>query len=162
MQRETLTQDNRLYLNSGLELDLQAPIYELLYQVYTYTLERDLPCFKTLKIKVRTFDPIDNQYLSIEQKRGLCRFLEEALCNVGKHALGVTRLSVTYTLKEGWYILGITDNGVGICSDSEGRGTQQCRNLARQLRGKFVRSPLSPKGTVCELTWPVRKFWFRE
>ena len=158
MQRETLTQDNRLYLNSGLELDLQAPIYELLYQVYSYTLERDLPCFKTLKVKVRTFDPIDNHQLSIEQKRGLSRFLEEALCNVGKHALGVTRLSVTYTHKDGWYILRITDNGVGICSDSEGRGTQQCKNLARQLRGKFVRSPLSPKGTLCELTWPAAKF----
>ncbi|GAB4173409.1 MAG: hypothetical protein Fur006_02700 [Coleofasciculaceae cyanobacterium] len=161
MQRETLTQDNRLYLNSGLELDLQAPIHELLYQVYTYTLERDLPCFKTLKVKVRTFDPIDNQHLSIEQTRGLCRFLEEALCNVGKHALGVTRLTVTYEQKDGWYSLRITDNGAGICSDSEGRGTQQCRNLARQLKGKFVRSPLSPKGTVCEITWPVRKFWFR-
>jgi nitrate/nitrite-specific signal transduction histidine kinase len=160
MQRETLTQDNRLYLNSELELDLQAPIYELLYQVYTYTLERDLPCFKTLKIQIRTFDPIDNQYLSIEQKRGLCRFLEEALCNVGKHALGVTRLSVTYTYKDGWYSLRITDNGVGICSDAEGRGTQQCRNLARQLRGKFERSPLSPKGTLCELTWPVKRVWF--
>lgn len=161
MQRETLTQDNRLYLNSGLELDLQAPIYELLYQVYNYTLERDLPCFKTLKVKVRTFDPIDNQQLSIEQKRGLCRFLEEALCNVGKHALGVTRLSVTYTHKDGWYILRITDNGAGICSDAEGRGTQQCKNLARQLRGKFERSLLSPKGTLCELTWPVAKFKFR-
>lgn len=161
MQRETLTQDNRLYLNSGLELDLQAPIYELLYQVYSYTLERDLPCFKTLKVKVRTFDPIDNQQLSIEQKRGLCRFLEEALCNVGKHALGVTRLSVTYTHKDGWYILRITDNGAGICSDAEGRGTQQCKNLARQLRGKFERSLLSPKGTLCELTWPVAKFKFR-
>ena len=161
MQRETLTQDNRLYLNSGLELDLQAPIYELLYQVYSYTLERDLPCFKTLKVKVRTFDPIDNQQLSIEQKRGLCRFLEEALCNVGKHALGVTRLSVTYTHKDGWYILRITDNGAGICSDTEGRGTQQCKNLARQLRGKFERSLLSPKGTLCELTWPVAKFKFR-
>lgn len=159
IQRETLSQDNRLYLNSGLELDLQAPIYELLYQVYSYTLERDLPCFKTLKVQIRTFDPIDNPQLSIEQKRGLCRFLEEALCNVGKHALGVTRLNVTYTKKDGWYILRITDNGVGICSDSEGRGTQQCRNLARQLRGKFVRSPLSPKGTLCEITWRVKRFW---
>ena len=160
MQRETLTQDHSLHLGSSLELDLQVPLHEILYEVYSHTLERDLPCFKTLKVKVRTFDPIDERHLSIEQKRGLCRFLEEALCNVGKHAQGVTRLNVTCISKDGWCILRITDNGMGICSDSEGQGTQQCRNLARQLRGKFERSPLSPKGTVCELTWPVRKFWF--
>lgn len=160
MRRETLTQGENLYLKSDLELDLQAPIHEILYQVYNHTLERDLPCFKTLKVKIRTFDPIDSQHLSVEQKRGLCRFLEEALCNVGKHAKEVTRINVVWTLKDGWYILRVTDNGEGICSDAEGRGTQQCRNLARQLRGKFVRLPLAPKGTLCELTWPVKKFWF--
>jgi CHASE2 domain-containing sensor protein len=161
VQRETLTQEDSLYLGSGLEVDLQAPIHEVLYQVYSNTLERDFPCFKTLKIKVRTFEPIDHRYLSIEQKRGLCRFLEEALCNVGKHAKGVTRLCVTCTQKSGWYIFRITDNGLSICSNSEGRGTQQARNLSRQLRGRFQRSPLSPQGTMCELTWPVgAKFWF--
>jgi two-component sensor histidine kinase len=160
MQRETLTQGNSLCLGSDLELDLRAPLHEILYQVYDRTLDRDLPCFKTLKVKVRLFDPIDERRLTIEQKRGLCRFLEEALCNVGKHALGVTRLNVTCTSKDGWCILSITDNGEGFCSDSEGRGTQQCRNLARQLRGKFQRVPVSPKGTLCELRWPVRKFGF--
>ncbi len=161
VQRENLTQDESLYLKSSLELDLQAPLHEILYQVYSHTLERDLPCFKTLKVKIRTFDPIDNRHLTTEQKRGLCRFLEEALCNVGKHALGVTRLKVICTIEDGWYILRVTDNGVGISSDCEGRGTQQSKNLARQLKGKFVRSPLSPKGTLCELTWPVKKSWFR-
>jgi len=158
IQRETLTQGNSLYLGSGSELDLEAPLHEILYQVYDCTLKRDLPYFKTLKVKVRTFDPIDERHLSIEQKRGLCRFLEEALCNVGKHGLGVTRLNVSCTSKDGWWILSITDNGVGISSDSEGRGTQQCRNLARQLRGKFQRVPVSPKGTLCELRWSVKKF----
>jgi two-component sensor histidine kinase len=161
IQRETLTQGNSLYLGSGSELDLEAPLHEILYQVYDCTLKRDLPCFKTLKVKVRTFDPIDERRLTIEQKRGLCRFLEEALCNVGKHGLGVTRLNVTCTSKDSWWILSITDNGVGISSDSEGRGTQQCRNLARQLRGKFQRVPVSPKGTLCELRWSVKKFWER-
>ncbi len=160
VQRETLTQNDSLYLASSLEVNLQAPLHELLYQVYSHTLDRDFPCFRTLKVKIRTFDPIDSRHLTIEQKRGLCRFLEEALCNVGKHAKGVTRLNVVFTLKEGWYILSITDNGAGISSDSEGRGTQQCRDLARQLRGRFGRSPLSPKGTLCELTWPVKKFRF--
>lgn len=159
IQRETLTQGDKLYLGDGLEVDLQAPIHEILYQVYSNTLERNFPYFKTLKVKIRTFEPIDHRRLSIEQKRGLCRFLEEALCNVGKHAKGVTRLGVICTQKEGWYILSITDNGLGICSSSEGRGTQQSRNLARQLRGRFQRLPLSPQGTLCELIWPVKKFW---
>ncbi|BAZ51552.1 putative sensor with CHASE2 domain protein [Nostoc sp. NIES-4103] len=43
--------------------------------------------FRTIITK--TFDPIDEQYLSLENKQELCQFLEEALCNVGKHALGV-------------------------------------------------------------------------
>ncbi|MBV9386190.1 MAG: CHASE2 domain-containing protein [Chroococcidiopsidaceae cyanobacterium CP_BM_ER_R8_30] len=160
LQRETLTQGENLCLGCGLELDLQNPLHEVLYQVYSYTLERDFPCFKTLKVKVPKFDLFECRHLSTEQKRGLCRFLEEALCNVGKHAKGVTRLSITYTQESGWYILRITDNGQGICSFNEGRGTQQSRNLARQLRGKFRRLPLSPQGTLCELTWPVTKFLF--
>ncbi len=160
VQRESITQTESVHLGSTLALDLQDPIHEILYQVYSYTLERDFPCFKTLKVTIRKFDPIDQRHLSIEQKRGLCRFLEEALCNVGKHALGVTRLNVICTQKEGWCILSITDNGAGIGSHSEGRGTQQSKNLARQLRGKFTRSPVSPKGTLCELTWPVARFWF--
>ena len=133
---------------------MQDPIHEVLYQVYSHTLERDFPCFKTLLLKVRSFDPIDDRSLSIEQKQGLCRFLEEALCNVGRHAVGVTRLEVTYTQKEGWYILSIIDDGVGILSSKEGRGTQQLRNLAAQLKGKFRRLPVSPHGTLCELSWP--------
>ncbi len=162
MQKETVTQADNLYLERRLEINLQAPINELFYQVYVHTLERDLPCFRTLKIKVYSFVPIDNEQLSIEKKQGLCRFLEEALCNVGKHAIGVTRLSVTGTETENWYTLSITDNGQGINSSSEGRGTQQFKNLARQLRGKFTRKGLAKKGTVCEITWPVKKkHWWK-
>ncbi|CBN54860.1 MULTISPECIES: CHASE2 domain-containing protein [Kamptonema] len=157
MKRETLIQRESFYLGQDIEIDLQAPIHEILYEVYTKTLERNFPCFKTLKIKVRTFDPLDAEHLTIEQKRGLCRFLEEALCNVGKYATGVTRLNVTCTCQQGSHILRITDNGKGVDSVSEGRGTQQSRDLARQLKGKFTRSPLPTQGTLCELTWPIPK-----
>lgn len=156
-QKGSLTQDDSICLGDGSEINLQAPTHEILYTVYSHTLERDFPCFKTLKVKVRTFEPIEERYISIEQKRGLCRFLEEALCNIGKHALGVTRLCATCTFKEGWYTLCITDNGVGINSNVEGRGTQQSKNLARQLNGNFVRNSLSPQGTLCALTWRVGK-----
>ncbi|MFN6541322.1 MAG: CHASE2 domain-containing protein [Nostoc sp. EkiNYC01] len=160
LQREPPTQDSSLYLGNTLVLNLQDPLHEILYQVYSHTLARDFPCFRTIKVKIRTFEPIDEQYLTIEQKQGLCRFLEEALCNVGKHATGVTRLEVTCFSFEGWYTLSIIDDGLGVTSYREGRGTQQFRNLAKQLKGKFQRVPLSSKGTICELSWPVTKFWF--
>jgi CHASE2 domain-containing sensor protein len=155
LQRDNLNQENSIYVGEGLELNLQDPIHQLLYQVYDHTINRDFPCFKTLRVKVRTFEPIDERHLSFEQKQGLCRFLEEALCNVGKHATGVTRLEVTCKTKENTYILCIKDNGNGINLSKEGRGTQQFRYIARQLKGKFKRAPLSPKGTLCELSWPI-------
>ncbi|MFN6518989.1 MAG: CHASE2 domain-containing protein [Nostoc sp. CreGUA01] len=160
LQREPPNKDSSLYLGNTLVLNLQDPLHEILYQVYSYTLARDFPCFRTIKVKIRNFEPIDEQHLSIEQKQGLCRFLEEALCNVGKHATGVTRLEVTCFSSEGWYTLSIIDDGLGVNSYREGRGTQQFRNLAKQLKGKFQRVPLCSRGTICELSWPVTKFWY--
>lgn len=159
LQGEPINQDSSLYLGKGLIINLQDPVHEILYQVYSYTLERDFPCFKTLRVKIRTFEPIDERCLSIEQKRGLCRFLEEALCNVGKHATGVTRLEVTCSSFEGCYTLSIVDDALPINSHREGRGTQQFRDLARQFKGKFRRISLAPRGTLCELSWPMAKFW---
>ncbi|HIK08637.1 MAG TPA: CHASE2 domain-containing protein [Trichormus sp. M33_DOE_039] len=160
LQREPPNQDTSLYLGKSLVLNLQDPLHEILYQVYSYTLEREFPCFKSIRIKIRNFEPLDERHLTIEQKRSLCRFLEEALCNVGKHATGVTRLEVTCSSSEGWYTLSIVDDGLGVTSSTEGRGTQQFRNLAKQFKGKFRRVPLSPRGTLCELSWPMPKFWF--
>ncbi|MBH8562900.1 CHASE2 domain-containing protein [Nostoc sp. CENA67] len=160
LQREPIDQETSLYLGKSLVLNLRDPLHEILYQVYNSTLERELPCFETIKVKIRAFEPINERVLNMEQKRGLCRFLEEALCNVGKHAMGVTRLEVTCYSSEGWYTLSIIDDGLGGNSSKEGRGTQQFRNLARQLKGKFRRVPLSPKGTLCELSWPMPKFYF--
>ncbi|WP_138498069.1 CHASE2 domain-containing protein [Nostoc sp. PA-18-2419] len=160
LQREHPTQDSSLYLGNTLVLNLQDPLHEILYQVYSHTLARDFPCFRTIKVKIRTFEPIDERYLSIQEKQGLCRFLEEALCNVGKHATGVTRLEVTCFSSEGWYTLSIIDDGLGVNSSREGRGTQQFRNLAKQLKGKFQRVPFSSRGTICELSWPITKFWY--
>ena len=155
LKLEALNREESLRLSSGLILDLKLPIRDLLYEVYSYTLQRNFPCFKTLKVKAYSFAPIEEQYLSLEQKRELCQFLEEALCNVGKHAKGLTRLSATGKQNEVWYTLSIKDNGAGIFSSSEGRGTKQCINIARKLRGKFQRKSLGEKGTLCELTWPL-------
>ena len=156
LKLEALDKEESLRLGSGLILDLKLPIRDLFYEVYSYTLQRSFPYFETLKVKAYSFDPIEEQYLSSQQKRDLCQFLEEALCNVGKHARGLTRLSAIGKQKEGWYTLSIKDNGVGSHSYSEGRGTKQCLNIARKLRGKFQRQPLQEKGTLCQLTWSLR------
>jgi CHASE2 domain-containing sensor protein len=160
LKLEALGKEESLRLGSSLILDLKLPIRDLLYEVYSHTLQRNFPCFKTLKVKAYSFDPIEEQYLSLEQKRELCQFLEEALCNVGKHAKGLTRLSATGKQNEGWYTLRIKDNGAGIDSPCEGRGTKQCLNIARKLRGEFQRKSLREKGTLCELRWPIaEKKW---
>jgi len=160
LKLEALGKEESLRLGSSLILDLKLPIRDLLYEVYSHTLQRNFPCFKTLKVKAYSFDPIEEQYLSLEQKRELCQFLEEALCNVGKHAKGLTRLSATGKQNEGWYTLRIKDNGAGIDSRCEGRGTKQCLNIARKLRGEFQRKSLREKGTLCELRWSIaEKKW---
>ncbi|MEA5576392.1 sensor histidine kinase [Anabaena sp. UHCC 0451] len=153
-QQENLTQEANLYLGNTMIINLQDPLHEILYQVYSYTLERDFPCFKTIKLKIRNFEPVDESSLSMENKRGICRFLEEALCNVGKYAKEVTCLKVTCSLSVGWYTLSIVDDGLGVNSSKEGRGTQQFKHLARQIQGKFQRIPIYPQGTICELSWP--------
>ncbi|MEG4801177.1 CHASE2 domain-containing protein [Microcoleus sp. ARI1-B5] len=155
LKLEALDRKESLRLGSGLILDLKIPIRDLLYEVYSHTLQRNFPSFKTLKVKAYSFEPIEEQYLSLEQKRELCQFLEESLCNVGKHAKKLTRLSATGKQNKGWYTLSIKDNGSSICSSSEGRGTKQCLNLAKKLKGKFKRTCLGEKGTLCELTWQI-------
>ncbi|MDJ0675727.1 MAG: sensor histidine kinase [Calothrix sp. MO_167.B42] len=157
LQQEPIIRDKSLYLRNGLVVNLEDEIHQVLYQVYDYTLERKLPYFKTLKIKLRNFESIPGCHLGLSQKRSLCRFLEEALCNVGKHAMGATRLEVYFTRNEGRYTLQIIDNGLGITSCKEGRGTRQLRNIARNTHGKFRRLPISPRGTLCELSWPRHK-----
>jgi CHASE2 domain-containing sensor protein len=155
LKLEALDRKESLRLGSGLILDLKIPIRDLLYEVYSHTLQRNFPSFKTLKVKAYSFEPIEEQYLSLEQKRELCQFLEEALCNVGKHAKNLTRLSATGKENKGWYTLSIKDNGSSVCSSFENRGTKQCLNLAKKLKGKFKRTCLGEKGTLCELSWPI-------
>lgn len=171
VRQETLTQDSKLTLSNSLTLDLQTPLHEILYEVYTETIGRDFPCFQSLKVKVVQFDPLDSHRLSLEQKRDLCRFLEEALCNVGKYAAGVTRLTIVCGQEGDLNLIRIQDNGSGQLTDAKrktlssqgGRGTLQSQRLAQHLQGTFKRIPVSPKGILCELMWPIRKppFWKR-
>ena len=78
---------------------------------------------------------------SQEMKRDLCLWLEEALCKVGKHALGTTRIVVTGQHHEGKYILKVQDNGAGL-KPGQGEGTKHCNLLAERLGGQFRRESL--------------------
>ncbi|MEH1938794.1 MAG: CHASE2 domain-containing protein [Nostoc sp.] len=158
LKLETLTKEESLRLGSGLILELNRPLHDLLYEVYSSTLDRnDFEYFKTLKVKIRNFDPIDDKYLSRESKREICLFLEEALCNVGRHAQGVKRVQATGVYAANKYKLAVQDNGSGIQSNLENKGTKHSKLLAKQLGGEFRRESLSPRGTICELSWKPTK-----
>jgi CHASE2 domain-containing sensor protein len=159
LKLEALTKEESLRLGSGLILELNRPLHDLLYEVYSSTLERqDFENFHTLKVKIRNFEPIDEKYLNQEYKRGICLFLEEALCNVGKHAQGVKRVQASGVYSENKYKLSVKDNGCGIKSNLENKGTKHSKILAKQLRGEFRRESLSPRGTICELIWTPMKY----
>lgn len=154
LQLEALGEKEILRLGSGLILDLNRPLHDLLYEVYSSTLERkDFEHFKTLKVKIRNFDPIDDKYLTKNKKRSICLFLEEALCNIGKHAEGVKRIQASGAYHGNQYKLWVKDNGCGMKSKLENKGTKHCQTLAKQLKGEFKRESVYPKGTTCELSW---------
>lgn len=144
----------------------QTPIQELLYQVYDNTLQRDLPGFASIKTFIPPdFTSLQDCPLTADQKQGLCLFLQEALCNVGNHAIEATYLDVVCKRNQYQYSLLIIDNGMALKSDQypprRGRGTDQAKELARSLRGKFEREPHLPQGMVCQLTWAVRLPWWQ-
>ncbi|MGL6340708.1 MAG: CHASE2 domain-containing protein [Waterburya sp.] len=165
IEKETVTDGHSIHIGKS-EVDLQCPFKEILYQVYSNTITLDYPHFKTIKFKINNFeDSINGTKLTVEQKRSLCRFLEEAIINVGKYAEGVTRLKVLCLQKDNKNIIRVEDNGIGLeredsKSKKTGDGTKQANDLAKQLRGEFKRYSREPKGTVCELTWSVNKGWF--
>ena len=164
IEKETIIDGNSIYVGDT-EIDLQSPFKEILYQVYSNTIRQNLPYFQSLKFKIVKFEDLDDSNLSIEQKRSICRFLEEALINVGKYAKDATRLKVVCTQEQEQNIIRVEDNGIDINLLSNevkktGGGTKQARDLAKQLRGNFRRYPREPKGTICELTWSANKSWF--
>jgi len=151
------TNEHILRLGEGTCIELDRPLHNLLHEVYALTLKRNLPYFSTIQVKVRNFAPLIHPYLTLEMKRDLCLWLEEALCNVGKHAQGVTRIVVTGQQRKEDYVLTVKDNGSGFKLGQEQQGTNQCNLLAQRLGGQFRRESLPKGGTICELSWPIRR-----
>ncbi len=157
LEQEYLNQEESLHLNDGKRLDLSLPIHELFYETYSETLQRNFSSFQSLKIRLRSFDPIDEQHITIQQKRRLCRFIEEAICNVGRHSENPTLLDVKGFHDQKHYILQIKDDGQGGLSNHLGTGTKTANQLATQLQGIFTRESRHPFGVICELKWPLKK-----
>jgi signal transduction histidine kinase len=151
---ETAASEQTLRLGEGTCIDLNRPLHNLLHEVYALTLKRNLPYFQTIQVKVRNFAPLEQSTLTLEMKRDLCLWLEEALCNVGKHAQGTTRIVVTGQHHQGQYVLKVQDNGAGL-QPGQGQGTKQCNLLAQRLGGQFRRESLPKGGVICELSWFV-------
>ena len=152
---ESGTSETSLRLGEGTSIDLNLPLHNLLHEVYSLTLKRNLPCFQTIRVKVRNFAPITQPSLTLEMKRDLCLWLEEALCNVGKHARGVTRIVVTGEERKNNYILKVQDNGCGLKPGKEQQGTKHSHLLAKRLGGEFRRESLPKGGVICELSWKL-------
>ncbi|MEO0408315.1 MAG: CHASE2 domain-containing protein [Cyanobacteria bacterium P01_A01_bin.135] len=162
--KEEIAQDDLLYLRGQSTLEMTTPLHELLYQVYSDVLQRDLAYLAAVKLKITKFEPFDEVSLLPTQKRELCRLLEEMLCNVGKHAAGTNRLIIDCHHNGAVNIIRVVDNGAGLppatnaqVKAAAGRGTQQAQALARQLNAVFERSPHRPKGTRCELRWKPKR-----
>lgn len=159
MQKEMLSSTEQLVLTSQQTVDLELPLNELCREAYQITLERHADFFEPI-IKIVAFEPLKDEHLSIDQKRNLGRFLEEALINVKKYAKSTTRLTVDCRQRDGNNVIQVIDNGEGFKSapsGSQGYGTKQAQTLARSLNGQFQRTKSTPKGVRCELRWPIEQ-----
>ena len=147
---------SNLRLGSGQNVNLNLPLQKLLYMVFSETIDRDLPHFQNIKIKVRSFDSVDNEFLTVEKKQNICLWLEEVLCNVGKHAVNSTRIKVIGVYQDDRYTLTVQDNGVGLNSSVlSGRGIKQNQLLAEKLQGTFTIQNTTKGGVKCELITPI-------
>lgn len=156
LTKEVVDTNESFYLGNQDKLDLRLPLDEILYEVYRKTLERNFTIYQTLQLRIPCFEKPDMIFsFSKEDKKDLCLFLEEALCNVGKHATGATKLEVKAVKEKDQYVIQVIDNGPGIQSDRVGRGTKILQQIAQRLRGQFRRLSLHPKGMMCELRIPL-------
>jgi CHASE2 domain-containing sensor protein len=145
-----------LVLGNGDRVDLNTTLNELFYLVSDRTLQNNsYPNLSSLKVKIIDFQEVPKESrLSINDKRQLCQFLEEAIGNVGKYADGATRVKLLGAIDGNVYRLSIEDNGQGQISTRKGVGTKQSQRLADRLKGKFTRSRnASSAGVNCSIEW---------
>lgn len=167
MRKEMLLSGEQLVLTGQKIIELSFDLHELLYEIYQNTIERHRDFFSKI-IHITRFESMVDKNLTLEQKRELGRFLEEALLNVYKYAKGTTRLTITCSHEGDHNLIQVIDNGEGFKDNKPnpqgGYGTRKAEKLARSLRGDFERTEVKPKGVCCELRWPTQlpawRRWF--
>ncbi|MEM8805124.1 MAG: CHASE2 domain-containing protein [Cyanobacteria bacterium P01_G01_bin.38] len=158
MEQQGLSFQDYIHLDDNLILNLKDQLSELLFQVFEHTLSRPFPAFQSLKAcMMPNFSPLDACKLSKMQKRGLCLFLEEALCNIGKYGHHVTFIDVVCRSTRNECSIEIINNNTHQVIKKTfdgGYGTYQAIRLAKQLSGQFQRFA-GPNNTLhCQLKWP--------
>ena len=144
--------------DSKHSFNLDRPLHKTFYDIYRVTIEREMPYFKDIGIKIIKFEPLNIRNLNLDHKRDLCKFLEESLINISKHAVGVTEIKVMCFHKNGYNTIQIMDNGTNNKNNKrEGFGTLQAKRLATRLHGELSQCFNTPHGFVRELTWPAMK-----
>jgi CHASE2 domain-containing sensor protein/two-component sensor histidine kinase len=157
LKKELKPSHEKIAMMGEQTIDLQLPLHTVLYEIYRNTIERYQSFFSNI-IQIRDFEPLADKNLTVQEKRAIGRFLEEALNNIYKHAEGATRITVTIGQRDEYNVITIIDNGrikAQLSTHHEGDGTRQAAKLARQLGGTFERQKLEPQGTCCQLRWPI-------
>lgn len=161
MEDQYLSFQNRLFLHDSLTLNLSEPLSELLFQVFEHTLSRPFPGFRSLRASmIPDFSILDACQLRLADKRALCLFLEETLCNVGKYGLDATYIKVICQQTQEEYSIEVINNHNGrelVDISDSGYGTYQATLLAKHLKGSFQRF-FGPSNTLhCQLKWPKKQ-----
>lgn len=157
MRHEGTSRRSLLYIN-GEFMSLEEPLPELLYQVYNLVLMEEMPGLDCITDFVPPdFSPLRGDRFGLEERRGLCQFLQEALLHIGHQTQNATSLAVICGRQGNRYRLGLYHDGESIHDEAmPDRRQAQAQAAAKALRGRFRRTSAPDKGTVDELVWVAK------
>ena len=146
---------NVIRLGDGTILKLDDSLEELFYSIFTSTLQRNFPYFQNIRIKLRDFETYPDKAIDLALKKDISFCFEEALCNVGKHAKGTTKIIATGKLIDDLYVLKVQDNGCGLISQQKNKGTELCQKLIQRLKGNLIIESLPEGGVLFQMSWKI-------
>jgi len=122
------------------------------WQAKDFQKRTGIECKVTVRAKVRI---TDNACIT-----AIFRIFQEALTNIMRHA-AASEVSVVLGKKDGEWILGVRDNGIGIseesASGSNSLGLIGIRERVRQLGGNVIIQGKPGKGTLIRVSLPIRE-----
>jgi PAS domain S-box-containing protein len=122
------------------------------WQAKDFQKRTGIECKVTVRAKVKI---TDNACIT-----AIFRIFQEALTNIMRHA-AASQVSVMLSKKDGEWILGVRDNGIGISEDrasgSNSLGLIRIRERVRQLGGNVIIQGKPGKGTLVRVSIPIRE-----